>query len=95
MHPSITVYQFAALHINKMIVLHLSTMLINPFLSDTLTNVMAACYFGSKVKGQKILYIICSRSILLCVMIRKHTNDLHYVQVDSDEVGRQSKMATN
>ncbi len=37
----------------------------NPFQSDTLSKVTADCHFGSKVTGQKILQIPCSRNILL------------------------------
>ena len=59
---------------------------INPFQTYTLHKVMAGCHFGSEVTGQNILPNPCSRSILLCGMLRKRSkHTCHYVQMDSDK----------
>ncbi len=47
---------------------------------------------GSKVRGQKILHILCSASVIILLHGITH---LHYVKVDSDKGGRQSKMVAN
>ncbi len=69
--------------------------LLNPFQTDTLTKVMTGWqHVGSKVTGQKMLYILCSRSTMVWLESTKHTYTM--LKLIHQMMGKDtSKMAAN